>query len=46
MLGTREMDNHTFSKHTQYIIEIKIQRVAVKIYVRYRDMANLSNQIK
>jgi hypothetical protein len=45
VLGTEERKNNTFSKYTIYVIEILIENLPFKIFVRYSDMVKFAKEL-
>ena len=46
VVGTEERNFQSFSKYTIYITEVKISKIVLKIYVRYREIQKLSEEYK
>jgi hypothetical protein len=44
--GTEERNFQSFSKHTTYITEVKILKIVLKIFVRYREIQKLCETYK
>lgn len=45
-LGTEELNSTSLSKHTIYIIEVKIGEIRQNLYIRFKEMVELADQIQ
>lgn len=45
-LGTEELNSTSLSKHTIYIIEVKIGEIRQNLYIRFKEMEKLAHDIQ
>lgn len=46
VLGTEERSAETFQKHTVYVVEVSISKIAIKLFLRYSEIIKMADKYR